>query len=448
MGRSSLQDRIMITSLAEAGYSDRQIAAQVGWSVPTVRKWRRRSRQRGADGTPLSTLTLLANRLGRPPGTALGTFPPAVRELLRAWRTAHPGWGPKTLRAELAVALPEQPLPSRASIARWLRATGLTRRYERHQALPQAPHHAAQAPHEVWQLDAQGAQHVAGVGQVALINLVDVCSKAKLLSYPCWLGAQRTERHPTTDDYQVALRLAFCEGGLPDRLAVDHDSVFYDNTSKSPFPTRLHLWLLALGIELTFARVHRPTDQAVIERSHQTWQRQVLAGQEFPSWPALCAALAARRTFLNQRLPCASLGERPPLVAHPQACQPRRLYRPEWEAELLDLARVYHYLGQGRWFRRASNVGTVSLGGQVYPLGRAWRRAEVEITFQPADQQLLFRSPSVPQPTRRSLRGVTPATLLGAAGPLGHLDAFQLALPFSGRDWHLIRFCETLGVTT
>ena len=226
MGRSSLQDRIMITSLAEAGYSDRQIAAQVGWSVPTVRKWRRRSRQRGADGTPLSTLTLLANRLGRPPGTALGTFPPAVRELLRAWRTAHPGWGPKTLRAELAVALPEQPLPSRASIARWLRATGLTRRYERHQALPQAPHHAAQAPHEVWQLDAQGAQHVAGVGQVALINLVDVCSKAKLLSYPCWLGAQRTERHPTTDDYQVALRLAFCEWGLPDRLAVDHDSVF------------------------------------------------------------------------------------------------------------------------------------------------------------------------------------------------------------------------------
>jgi len=38
--------------------------------------------------------------------------------------------------------------------------------------------------------------------------------------------------------------------------------------------------------------------------------------------------------FLNYRLPCSTLGELPSLVAHPEALQPRRLYRPEWEEEL------------------------------------------------------------------------------------------------------------------
>jgi hypothetical protein len=30
----------------------------------------------------------------------------------------------------------------------------------------------------------------------------------------------------------------------------------------------------------------------------------------------------------------------------------RRFYRPQWEADMLDLARVFAYLAQCRWFRR------------------------------------------------------------------------------------------------
>jgi hypothetical protein len=61
---------------------------------------------------------------------------------------------------------------------------------------------------------------------VTLINLNDHYSRARLLSFPCGLGRERVERHPATEDYQLALRLAFAKWGLPDRLAVDHDSVF------------------------------------------------------------------------------------------------------------------------------------------------------------------------------------------------------------------------------
>jgi len=161
-------------------------------------------------------------------------------------------------------------------------------------------------------MDARGYEAVPGVGWVMLINLSDCYSHTYLLSYPCVVGTQRVTRHPDTRDYQDALRLAFMAWGLPASIQADHESVFYDNLDKSPFPTRLHLWLLALGAPLTFGRLGRPTDQGLVERSHQTWYRQVLQGQRFADLQALHQALQERRDFLNYHLPCASLAERPP----------------------------------------------------------------------------------------------------------------------------------------
>jgi hypothetical protein len=44
-----------------------------------------------------------------------------------------------------------------------------------------------------------------------------------------------------------------------------------------------------------------------------------LEKQRFADWSALYHALDQRRDFLNHHLPCASLGELSPLVAHPEA---------------------------------------------------------------------------------------------------------------------------------
>ena len=63
------------------------------------------------------------------------------------------------------------------------------------------------------------------------------------------------------------VRRAFLTTGLPRQISFDHGTVFYDNTSRSPFPTRLHLSLVALGIDVSFTRKHCPTDHATIERA-------------------------------------------------------------------------------------------------------------------------------------------------------------------------------------
>jgi hypothetical protein len=312
--------------------------------------------------------------------------------------------------------------------------------------LPAPPTHPVTAPHQEWQLDARGAEHVAGVGVVNLIDLTDCASHVRVLSYPCVVGQTRAEHSPTTEDYQVALRLAFTQWGLPDRITVDHDPIFADPNSASPYPTRLQLWLESLGVALGFARRARPTDQGSVERSHEVWYQQVLRGAIFPGWQALYTALCARRDFLNQHLPCASLGEVPPLVACPDADVPRRLYRPEWEADRLDLVRVQQYLAQGRWFRRVSKVGTVSLGHQVYSVGRAWARHQLELRFDPTDQQLVVLAESGEEIGRRPLQGLNTVALMGAYGAFYRLPALQLALPFTGPPPPVIRLCETLAL--
>ncbi|MGQ9627251.1 MAG: helix-turn-helix domain-containing protein [Anaerolineae bacterium] len=177
MRTTTLEDRMTILTLAQAGHKDADIAQRTGWSVRTVRKWRSRGEKQGRHG--------LTSHMGRPVTRAMSTFPPLVVEKLRALRQAYPGWGPMTLRTELEddVSLRE-PLPSRTTIARWLKQEGMTQPYERHQDLPPSVPTSVQAPHEEWEMDTRGYEKVPRVGVVTLINLNDRFSKVKLLSYP------------------------------------------------------------------------------------------------------------------------------------------------------------------------------------------------------------------------------------------------------------------------
>ncbi len=206
-----LEQRVVIWELAQAGQRDGQIARQLGLSQGVVRKWRRRAQHQGRAG--------LSAHLGRP-----------ARGALSQMRRDHPGWGPLTLRSELA-RRPQPPtrLPSRARIAAFLKAKGWTRPYERHTHLVQPLTAPAPAAHAEWQMDAQGVQVVAGVGRVAVINVGDPYTRLLTDS----LGCAHTAI-PNIADYQLALRRAFLRFGRPQGLSLDHDSCFYDSTSASP----------------------------------------------------------------------------------------------------------------------------------------------------------------------------------------------------------------------
>ena len=272
---TSFQVRLEIMEQASAGLNDTQIATGLGCSLWTVRKWRRRALKRGRVG--------LTSQMGRPATGSLSTFAEELKEAIFHVRKLHPGWGPATLLVALKMDAYwcDQPLPSRAQIARFLKQAGLTRRYQQHRDLAQPPRTCLTSPHQEWQMDAQGIMRVEGVGKVSLISIIDVVSRLKAESYP---SLETT--NPALADYQLTLRRAFLTYGLPEILTLDHGTVFYDNTTPSPFPTRLHLWLLALGVQVRFIRKRCPTDHALIERTHQTMTAQALLGQTYPSHAA------------------------------------------------------------------------------------------------------------------------------------------------------------------
>jgi len=196
--------------------------------------------------------------------------------------------------------------------------------------------------HEEWQLDAQGVTRVEGIGKVSVINLLDRVSRLKVESCPRAHTIQ-----PVTADYFLSLRRAFLNYGLPQRLSLDHGSAFFDNTCPSPFPTRLHLWLLALGVEVVFIRVGRPTDHGAVERMHQTMSNQALVGQHWESAEQLWRGLDVSRARLNEVMPMRALLQQAPLQAFPQAVSSGRLSFPEKEEQLLDLERSAELLQHG-----------------------------------------------------------------------------------------------------
>ncbi|MCP4361434.1 MAG: hypothetical protein GY796_25770 [Chloroflexi bacterium] len=90
----------------------------------------------------------------------MSSFPEELSATLLRWRQAHPGWGPVTLCQELEQhpAFNGQKLPSQACISRFLKEQGLTKRYERHQELPQEEK-ATGLPQQHLAVTIPGARH-------------------------------------------------------------------------------------------------------------------------------------------------------------------------------------------------------------------------------------------------------------------------------------------------
>jgi hypothetical protein len=246
----------------------------------------------------------------------------------------------------------------------------------------------------------------------------------------------------------LVLRRAFLQYGLPERISLDHDSVFYDNASPSPFPTIIHLWLIALGITVRFIEDPPPTEHNLIERTHQTMYQQAVADQTFTDGDAVQLRLTDRRHFLNHDFPTQALDERAPLEAYPEAAHSGKPYRLEWEEAMLDLERVYDYLARGRWFRRTSSQGQFSLGAQRYNAGKDFAEQQLEITFDPQTRELVCRSEDGEREIRFPIQGLTKSNLMEELAPMLTLPVYQLTLPFTPQAWRKMVLCDDLTGTT
>jgi hypothetical protein len=427
------QERIEIMERAERKENDMEIATAMKLSRPVVRKWRRKARDKGRAG--------LITSMGRPKSGPLGHFSQELRTAIKEWRNGHPGWGAGTLRVELArdARFSNLPIPSCPRIAAFLRSEHLTRSYERHTALSNPPSQKASECHEEWELDAQGACKVPGIGLVCLLNFGDLFSHVRA-SWACL-----NRRKAACPDYQLALRRGFFCFGMPSRISLDHDSAFFDNSSPSPFPSEFHLWLIALGIEVRFLEHRPPREHAFIERSHQIIYRQTIPGQVF-SPTSLQPYLDQRLAVLNRHYPSRSLHGQAPLVAYPQATHSGREYRPEWEEDLLDMQKAYDYLSKQEWFRQTTPSGQVMLGAHRYGLGKRWGKQIIRFTFDPSAQEYICSSPDAQQIERIHACNLTQHHLMGEMNMAAFIN-HQYAFPWSFQAIRKNQTADMIGTT-
>ena len=322
--------------------------------------------------------------MGRPKKGSLSSFSALLRQQIDKYRPndiGKTGWSAKTISVELNfdTILKGESKPSISSIDKYLSKRGKLKRHNRHSELPSNTPIKAIYAHQLWQMDSEGVKKFAHVDWVAFINVRDISDKIYVMSYPCHL--KTSSNHPKTSDYQAALRLSFMEWGMPLHLQTDHESAFFDNKTKSPFPTKLHLWLIGLNIELHFTPSGKPQKQGSVEKAHQTMHRQISCGRCFETEKELFDFTQQRRRRLNEDIPSTVTQNLPPLVAHPDARFSGRMYGLKEEKGIFDFVLVHNYLANGRWFRRVAANKTISIGGYLYHLTKAKPKWDLEIRF-------------------------------------------------------------------
>lgn len=333
----------------------------------------------------------LHSQFGRPIKGALSTYPQKMRDDIFNIRNNHEGWGASLILVELEgkYGYSDAELPSNDAVNRYLKQEGFIKERAPKGHLQAEDCKPPRRFHDLWEMDAQGAVAVDGLGHVSNINIKDTKSRAHCMAFPVHVKGRSSQ--PKTNHYLWTLRLAFEQWGLPKAIQVDRDSVFIDSASKSPFPSKMHLFLIGLGVKLCFIDVPPPSKQAMVERSHQSIDKQTLQGQHYDYWKQLFSFTNERRRLINEKLPNRLLDKKAPLVIFPKAKHSGRPYTVEQEAELISMPRIHKHLAKCLWYRKVSSAKTVSLDGETYYLKEATPSTQLEIKFCNRAKKIIFR---------------------------------------------------------
>jgi transposase InsO family protein len=405
-------ERVAMIERHLTGESLPTIATALGRNYYTVRTIWRTYQQHGWAG--IAPKPKGPPRIGR-----LGDFAPRIKYVLLRLKCHHPGRGVDLLllSAQRRPSLVGLVLPKRSTVAAYLAQFG-SRLGRAHRAPTRRPPTTAApaiAPHQCWQIDFKGDEVVDGQRLVVMPFMVcDAASGAPLAGIVHQVRAKGQRDHLTTRMVQADLRRVFSQWGLPDAMRMDRDSIFVGST-RLEWPGLLLLWLIGLGVQPIINRAYRPTDNAIVERNHWTWEQHVVLGQTHRTRESV--QQATDQTFADRRhhLPSRHDGcsGQPFLVAFPTLGTPRRPYAPGDEACLFDAHRVAAYLAAWEWRRTVDSTGKIALANRNHLVGRTYRGQVVKVRFDPTDRMLVCRLADDRVVAELALPEATPAYLIG-----------------------------------
>lgn len=294
----------------EGGLNMRALCKRFGISPKTGYKWLERFAQGGQN------IASLCDRSRKPHRSPM-LSPEPIQQAVVALRQQHPSWGGRKIAQCLMDAHRLQVAPS--TVTHILRRSGLLGLKDS-QAQQHWQRFEHDAPNELWQIDFKGNFKTLSQTCHAL-TLLDDHSRFSLL----------VKAVPRTDITQVQPQLieVFRRYGMPVRINADNGPPWGSPSAGGRSLSELAVWLIRLGVRVSFSAPYHPQTNGKLERLHRTLQQDVIAGRHFNDLAHVQREFDQWRRCYNHERPHESLQMqapitryRPSLVPYPDALPP------------------------------------------------------------------------------------------------------------------------------
>lgn len=316
----------------QPGSNKRELCRRFGISPQTAYKWLNRYATLGHSGLQDKS---------RKPATSPKLTTPALEAQVIALRQDHPAWGGRTISS----LLKKQIAPS--TVTNVLHRHGLIQPTTKEQEAKLRFEH--EAPNNLWQMDFKG-HFPTQEGRCHPLTLLDDHSRFSLAIQACDNERGATVKERLTEVFQ--------RFGLPARINVDNGPPWGSPRNPGEI-TELSIWLIRLGIRISFSRPYHPQTNGKIERFHRSLKAEVLEGRQFSTLKEAQAAFDRWRDVYNLQRPHQALDYKVPMDryrASPWA-YPQQLPTFEYGPDDV-LAKTYHsrFRFQKRYFSIAKGL--------------------------------------------------------------------------------------------
>ena len=221
----------------------------------------------------------------------------AVEAQVVALREQHSAWGGRKISRRL-IDLGVEGVPRPSTVTHILRRHGLMTPRGAGQGDPyQRFEHAA--PNALWQIDFKG-DFPLSAGRCYPLTALDDHSRFNLVLQS--LGGQGV------DLVRPQLQAAFERYGLPERINTDNGSPWGTPMLPGQSLSRLAIWLVRLGIRISFSRPGHPQTNGKEERFHRSIKAEVLNGRSFHDHAHAQTAFDRWREVYNHERPHDAIG--------------------------------------------------------------------------------------------------------------------------------------------
>jgi transposase InsO family protein len=261
-GAISLMDlrKEFVIQAAQNGANIAELCRRYNISRKTGYKWIARFETNGKAG--------LIDLSKRPKNNPDKTSKKWINRII-AVREKHPAWGARKIRVVLLRTHSIKELPACSTIHKILAQHGYIVKDEHSQRHFQRFEH--EAPNHLWQMDFKG--HFAYEhGRCHPLTILDDHSRFSVLLKAC--------QNETKETVQPLLIEAFKRYGLPERINVDNGSPWGSLFQCARY-TSLSVWLIRIGVKVSYSRPRHPQTNGKNERFHRTLNRELIRPNYF-----------------------------------------------------------------------------------------------------------------------------------------------------------------------